>query len=104
MSKEDAVILASRTLAVLLVVWALAETSQLPSVLYAFRHYSSAELSTSVATDYYRHSHLISLSFLLVRIIGFSMMARWLFKGGPDITELLLPSDRGTFAPSVESQ
>jgi len=84
--------LASRTLAVLLVVWALAETSHLPGALYGFRHYANVELSTPTATEYYRHSNLILLSFLIVRIIGFSTMARWLFKGGPDIAELLLPS------------
>jgi hypothetical protein len=40
-----------------------------------------------------RHSHLISLGFLITRIVGFSLMARWLFKGGSEVEELLLPSE-----------
>lgn len=38
MSKKDAVVLASRTLATLLIVWALTEVSHLPSALLSFLH------------------------------------------------------------------
>jgi len=91
MSRRDAILLASRALAILLTVWALADVSYLPGSIYAFRHYSSVELTSPTATLYYRHSNLISLSFHVTRIIGLSLMARWLYKGGPDIEELLLP-------------
>ena len=91
MSKNDAILLASRALAVLLTVWALTDLSYLPGNVYAFLHYSNIELSSPTTTQYYRHANLISLSFLVTRIIGFSLMARWLYKGGPDIEELLLP-------------
>jgi hypothetical protein len=50
------------------------------------------ELSSPSATQYYRHADLISLSFLVTRIIGFSLLARWLFKGGLEVVELLLPA------------
>lgn len=92
MSREDAVSLASRTLAVLLMVWALTDVSHLPASVYAFLHYSHVELSSATATQYYRHENLISLSFLVVRVIGYSMLSRWLFKGGTEIFELLLPT------------
>lgn len=91
MSKRDVVLLASRTLAVLLTVWALTDVSYLPGSVYTFLHYSNVELTSPTATQYYRHANLISLSFLVTRIIGFSLMARWLYRGGPDIEELLLP-------------
>jgi hypothetical protein len=93
MSKADSVVLASRTLALLLVVWALADLSHLPGTVYTFVHYANVELSSPLATQYYRHSDLIALSFLFTRIIGFSLLARWLFKGGPEVAELLLPND-----------
>jgi len=91
MSRIDAILLASRTLAILLTVWALTDVSYLPGNVYTFLHYSNVELTSPSATIYYRHSNLISLSFLVTRIIGFSLMARWLYKGGPEIEELLLP-------------
>ena len=99
MSRREAILLASRTLAILLTVWALTDVSYLPGSVYAFRHYSSIELTSPNATLYYRHSNLISLSFLITRIIGISLMARWLYKGGPDIEELLLPGSSEENAP-----
>src|SRR5215469_8366468 len=92
MSREDGIVLASRTLAVLLMVEALTDLSYLPGSVHAFLHYVSVELSSSAATQYYRHANLISLSFHIVRIIGFSLLARWLFKGGEEVASLLLPN------------
>ena len=91
MLREDAVALASRTLAVLLIIWALTEVSHLPATVYGFLHYANVELSSPSATQYYRHANLISLSFLVVRIIGYALLALWLFKVGPEVQELLLP-------------
>ena len=93
MPKSDAVLLASRTLAVLLTVWVLADVSHLPGAVYTFLHYASVELSSPSATQYYRHSNLIYLGFLIARIIGISLLARWLYNGSPDVAELLLPAE-----------
>jgi hypothetical protein len=90
-SRKDAVTLASRTLAVLLTVWALTDVSYLPERLHSFLHYLNHEPASSSAIEYGRHYYLIGLGFLITRIVGFSLMARWLFKGGPEIEELLLP-------------
>jgi hypothetical protein len=38
-----------------------------------------------------RHDYLIEIGFLVTRIVGYSLMARWLFKGGPEIEDLLMP-------------
>jgi hypothetical protein len=100
MLREDAVVLASRTLAVLLMVWALTEVSHLPASVYGFLHYANVELSSPAATQYYRHANLISLSFLVVRIVGYALLARWLFKVGPEVQELLLPS----YSPEAAAQ
>jgi len=105
MSKEELVVLASRTLAVLLMVWALNDLSYLPGSFYTFIHYSNVELASPSATQYYRHSDLISLSFLVVRIVGLSLLARWLFKGGPEVAELLLPAEmESTEVPASPQQ
>jgi len=92
MSKKDAVVLASRTLATLLIVWALTEVSHLPVTLQSYLHYLNHELS-SPSIEYMRHYYLITLGFIVTRIVGYSLMARWLYKGGPEIEELLLPTE-----------
>jgi hypothetical protein len=79
MSREDAVVLASRSLALLFTVWALSEVSYLPDRLYSFLQYG-------------RHSYLISLGFLVTRVVGFSLLAMWLRKCGPEVEELLFPA------------
>ena|SRR5271165_3696501 len=95
MSREDAVLLASRALAVLFIVWALAEVANVPGYVQSFLHYSGHQAISSTNPeywDYWQHHYLIDLSFVITKIIGFSLMSRWLFKGGPEVAELLLPS------------
>jgi ABC-type anion transport system duplicated permease subunit len=94
MARKDSVLLVSRALAVLLTVFALREVSYLPEFVHSFVHYLRYELTpvTNMGyLDYMRHYYLLRLAFLITRIIGYSLMARWLYKGGPDIEELLLP-------------
>jgi hypothetical protein len=91
MSRKDAVLLASRSFAVLFTVWALNEVSALPERLQAFLYYVD-HLQGSNTIQYWRHYELISLGFLITRIVGFSLMAMWLRKCGPDVEELLLPN------------
>jgi hypothetical protein len=38
-----------------------------------------------------RHDYLIELGFLVTRIVGYSLMARWLFKGGSENEDRLMP-------------
>ena len=91
MSRKDAVVLASRALALLMAVWALSEASSLPGSALSFLHYSNQEPGSPVAVQYWRHYHLVTLGFLVTRIVGFSFMARWLYKGGPEVEQLFLP-------------
>jgi len=68
MSKKDAVMLASRTLATLLIVWALSDVSYLPERLHSYLRYLSQPASSGI--DYLRHYYLIELGFLVTRIVG----------------------------------
>ncbi len=100
LSKRDAVMLVSRTLAVFLTVWTLAEVSYLPERLHSFLHYLNHEPASASAIEYGRHYYLIQLGFLVTRIIGLSLMARWFYKGGSEIEELLLPESEESAAAS----
>lgn len=92
MSRRDAVVLCSRVLAVLSTIWVLSEVTYLPTSVYSLLHY--AEGSSTSSAQYWRHHYVMPLGFLITRIVGYSMMALWLFRCGPDIEELLLPEDR----------
>jgi hypothetical protein len=90
MSRKEAVMLASRTLALFFAVWALAEVSYLPEFLHSFRHYyMNQEPLASDAVQYWRHYYLLRTGFLVTRIIGYFLIARWLYRGGADVEELL---------------
>ncbi len=90
LSRRDAIVLGSRLLAVLLSIWALSEVAALPASVHSFLRYADQGIG-SAAAQYWRHHYLISLGFLITRIVGFVLMASWLFRCGPDIEELLLP-------------
>ena len=95
MSRKDAVLWGSRLLATLLTVWVLSELTSLPGSIDSFLHYTDGVSVWSGATQYWRHHHLMSLGFLVVRIAGFSLIARWRFRCGPDVEECLLPTALG---------
>jgi len=90
-SSREAIVLRSRLLAVILILYALAALSNLPETIYSFRHYA-LEIEPSVRTEYMRHLYLITVGFQITRIIGYSLMASWFFRCGPAIEELLLPA------------
>lgn len=99
-SRKDAVVLASRTLATLLIVWALSDSSYLPERVHSLLHFLNREPTSPTATEYGRHYYLIQIGFLVTRIVGYSLMAKWLYKGGSDIEQLLLPAPEGDPAQS----
>jgi hypothetical protein len=102
MSRENAVCLASRVLAILFTVFTLMELSHLPDYVQSFVHYADYEIRPSTDIQYlqyWRQHTLIGLGFLVARIIGLALVSRWFFKGGPEVGELLLPP---VVEPSVE--
>lgn len=92
MSRKDAVVIASRILSVFMTVFALAEVSYLPEFLHSYLRYADQGTGSSAYLQYLHHYYLLRTGFLITRIIGYLLMARWLHKGGPGVQELLLPS------------
>jgi hypothetical protein len=72
----------------------------LPGRLYSFLHFLNHEPASSSAIEYGRHYYLSELGFLVTRIVGYSLMARWLLKGGPEIGDLLMPGPEQNSAAS----
>lgn len=98
MSRKDVVLRASRTLAVLLMVWALSDISYLPGRVYSYLHYLNRE-PASAYTEYMKHYYFIELGFLITRIVGYSLFSMLLFRGGSDVQQLLLPVFEGDTSP-----
>jgi hypothetical protein len=95
MSREDAIVLASRVLAMLVTLWVLTDLSYLPGYVLSFRYYGGHEVISPTSAEYWqywRHHYLVEMGFLITRIVGLSLAARWLFKDGPEVWELSLPS------------
>jgi hypothetical protein len=102
MSRQDAVMMASRSLAVLMLVWGLSELCNLPEYLNSYFRYGDVVQTSSVS--YWHHYYLLRICFLMTRAIGFFLLSRWLFKGGPEVYELLLPAATQEISGVSESQ
>jgi hypothetical protein len=91
MTPREGVVLASRSLSLLFMVWAFSELTALPGHLYSFLRYADPVV-TMASSDHWRHYYLMMLAFNLTRIVGFGLLAMWLREGGPEVAELLLPA------------
>ena len=92
-TRKDVVVVASRTLALLVTLWALTDLSYLPEYIHTLLRYMDQTPSATPTAYSVRHYEFIRVGFLVTRVIGFALMARWLFQGGPEVEELFLPSD-----------
>ena len=89
MTKRDAVVLASRALALYLICWALSDITHLPQIILEFRHHGTAAAHDS-GWNYYR----VDLTFYIVRIVALFVTAEWLIKGGDGVYRFFLPLER----------
>jgi len=91
MSKRDAVVIVSRAFSLYFFCWALADMTYLPSsISWLARHVSKA--SVLGPDDSLRNHDIISLSFLVVRIVVLFTAAAWMYRCGPRVESFLLPS------------
>ena len=97
MTKREAVVLASRALALYLICWALSDVTHLPQVVFSFRHHSSVLVTHDYWWNYYR----IELTFYLVRIVALFVTAGWLIKPGEGIYRYFFPSEQAKTKPDA---
>jgi len=91
MSKKDAVVIASRVLALYFFCWFLSDVTYLPSHLLAVLHYASFRNLSPTESYFYSYDR-VGLGFLYVRILGL-LFASWLFyRCGPRVQRFLLNS------------
>ena len=96
MSRNEAVVLGARLLGLLLTVWALSDLLSVPTEVFSLLHYSSEGSVLSVTNEYWRHHYAMELGFTIVRVVGFSLTARWLYRGGPEVAQFVLRMESTT--------
>ncbi len=91
MSRDDAVLLVSRAIAVIQLICAFVDASYLPERFVSLHHYSIAGL-LSLGDTYFANLDRVEIGFHLGRIAGY-FFASWIFWNcGPRISRILLPS------------
>ncbi len=90
MTRRDAVVLASRALALYLICWALNDVTALPQLVIALRHHTGVLGTHDSWWDYYR----VESTFYVVRIVGLFLTAEWLIKCGDGVYRYFLGSGR----------
>ena len=86
MSKREAVVLASRVVALYLLCWAVSDIMHLPQEIMSFRHHG-----TAAAHDWLWSAYRVELTFYVVRIVGLFIVAEWLIKCGAGVYRYFLP-------------
>ena len=82
MSTKQAVTIVSRALSIYFLAWLLYDLTYFPSQLFSFLHHEG-RLSTSTDTSYLRDYYLLSLSFLLLRMVALFFAVQWFYRAGP---------------------
>lgn len=96
MTKREAVVLASRAVALYLICWAVSDITHLPQEIMSFRHHG-----TAAAHDWLWSVYRVELTFYVVRIVALFVTAEWLIKCGDGVYRYFLPLERESQAADV---
>lgn len=106
MSRNDAVLIASRVVALYLVCWALDSTTYLPTRVLSLSHYMNQN-SVLVGASYLSRYYLYELISACVRIVLLAAAAWWFYECGPRVQAFLLPSNdtgEGSRLPTADAR
>jgi hypothetical protein len=93
MSRKDAVLLVSRALATLQLIWASMELTYIPIRLISLHHHTTRidELGPSGYDDFWSGYYRVDIGFLFARITIYLVFAFLFWNCGPWIERVLLP-------------
>jgi hypothetical protein len=101
-SKNEAVTIASRVLAIYSLAWFLTDLTYLPSDLFSLWHHQN-RFGASELTLYWRDSEILSLSFRLLRMVVLFFAIQWFYRAGPALQGYFLDStDEASAAEQIE--
>ena len=92
MTRDEAVVLVSRALAIIQLVTAAIEVTYLPERILSVAHYARLGNGLSSTADYFLRLDVIELCGYLVRIPSLLLLALIFWNCGPWIARVLLPA------------
>ncbi len=92
--REDVILIASRILALLLLVWALLDLAALPEQGFSLIHYRIL-INKTPHDVYMSHLYLIATITLALKILALLATVEWLWKCGPKVEGLFSPKSSG---------
>ncbi len=84
MLRKEAVQIASRALAMLMIVWIMVEMTQLPQVVLGLAHHLQQN-SVLIPERYWTIYYAAGLSSHVVRMMGLAIAAVWFWNCGPGV-------------------
>ena len=94
MTRRDAILLASRALALYLIAWALNDLSYLPESVLSFRHNTSVLYSNNYLRTYYG----VAIVVRVLRSTALFLTAAWLYRCGGRVQAYFLPVEPSALA------
>lgn len=82
MTREDAAIVASRSLALLMAVWTLVELTELPVRIFSLLHHVGQQ-SVLGTRSYWSTYYSLEVAFHVIRVLVTSLAGIWFWRGGP---------------------
>jgi hypothetical protein len=84
MTRDEGVHLASRSLALLMIIWALVDVTYLPDVVTSLVHYLR-QRTILVPQNYWIHHYEMITTFYVFRTVALFIAARWFWRCGPGV-------------------
>ena len=92
MTRDEAVILVSRALAIMQLVSAGLEATYFPAYILSWKHHAGFGSNLDFGADYFTRLCSLELGALILRFTGLLFVAYLFWNGGPHIARLFLPS------------
>ena len=89
MSAKEAAVIACRALSVYLLFWLVLDLTYLPGSVFAYLHHQLGPTPTNTQL-FYRNYDLLSLCFLVCRIIALFFAVQWFYRAGPRLQAYFL--------------
>ncbi len=96
MSRTEAITLLGRLFAIYLCIWAIVDFTYLLDYLFSAWHYL-VESNSTASHDYWAEHYRLLTGLAALRTLGLLATARFFWKGGPKLEELLwsVPEESG---------
>ena len=90
MSKKEAVQIACRVVGLYFAAWAFSDLMYMPERIYELLYHPNRQ-SVLLGADYFSKYYLLRTSFEIARVLIWSLMAVWFWRGGDEVEKLFTP-------------